>query len=158
MLLDLQYKQANRVCNQIILRARHPLDLEELSLAEVLDLNSAFDEEFDLTGALLLSCRSLALICFTRQLSIHLGIVRVQVVAKNLDVVFVGNPECLLHRCALQGCIFVNLAFFHDQMVEVLLYDYAIDCHIIAQIFFSCSCCIFHFLVHCRFTCCLNRI
>ena len=71
-----------------------------------------------------------------RELHINLCIVRVQEVAKNLDVMLVGHIESLLHRRALQRGILVDFIFLHDKMVEVLFDDDAVNSDVITQVFF----------------------
>lgn len=113
MLFDLQDKEADLICNEVILGTCQPLNLQKLSLSEVEHFNLALNQELDFTSTFLLASQCLAF-SRARELEIDLGIVGMQIVAKNLDVVFIWHPQSLLHRCTLERSVLVDFAFFHD--------------------------------------------
>ena len=147
VLLDLEHEQADRVRHEVVLRTGEPLDLEQLLAAEVEHFNLALDQKLDIVPLLslgsglhllvFLRCRLVFLILLsdTRELNVDLGVVGVEKVAQDLDVVLVGHVECLLHGGALERRILVDLVLRHDQMVKVLLDDHPIHRHVVAQVF-----------------------
>ena len=70
------------------------------------------------------------------ELNIDLCIVRVQKVAEHLYFVLVRHIERLLHRCTLQRRVLVNLTLLHNEVIEVLLDDDAINSDVVAQVLF----------------------
>lgn len=113
MLFDLQDKEADLISNEIILRACQPLNLQKLSLSEVEHFNLTLNQELDFTCTFLLASQCLA-VSRTRELEVDLGIVGVQVVAQNLDVMLIRHPQSLLHACTLERSVLVDFAFLHD--------------------------------------------
>lgn len=113
MLFDLQDEEADLICDEVILGACQPLNLQKLSLSEVEHFNLALNQELYLTCTFLLASQSLAF-SRARELEIDLGIVGVQIVAKNLDVVLIRHPQSLLHGCTLERSVLVDFAFLHN--------------------------------------------